>query len=128
MAQPIKSTLPEQPAGASPASTATRRAPEPTSSARVLEIRPRERERADIRRSLDVISTRASEAFGQIGMSLSDSYRWAAQQTRQSLQRARIRTQHVCNEYPLHVIAAVAGTAFIVGALLRLARSSHDTN
>jgi hypothetical protein len=128
MAQPIKSTLPEQPAGSSPAPAATRRAAniESTVSARVLEIRPREREGADVRRSLDAISTRTSEAFDQIGINLSDSYRWAAQQTRQGLQRARIRARHVCNEYPLHVVACVTATAFAVGVLLRIGRSSHE--
>lgn len=128
MAQPIKSTLPEQPASANPAPAATRRADsvEPTTSARVLEIRPRERERADVRRSIDEISSRTAEAFDQIGSSLSDSYRWAVRRTREGLHRASSRARHVCNEYPLHVIAAVAGTAFVIGALLRLGRSSHD--
>jgi len=124
MAQPIKSTLPEQPAGASPAPAATRRAASGAGSARVLEIRPRESIAA--RRSLDEISSRATEAFEQIGTGLSDSYRWTARQAAQQLRRASSRARHLCSEYPLHVVAGVAGTAFVIGILLRFGRSSHD--
>jgi len=123
MAQPIKSTLPEQPAGRSPAPAATRRAAniEPTGSARVLEIRPREGSK--VRRSLDAIS---SQTFDQLETALSDSYRWAARQTAEGLWRANSRARHLCTEYPLHVIAGVAGTAFVIGILLRIGRSSHE--
>jgi len=126
MAQPIKSTLPEQPAGASPAPAATRRAAniEPTGSARVVEIRPREG--TEVRGSLDALSSRATEAFDQIGAGLSDSYRWAARQAAERLRRASSRARYLCSEYPLHVIAGVAGTAFVIGILLRIGRSSHE--
>jgi hypothetical protein len=128
MAQPIKSTLPEQPPGARSAPAATRRAAniEPTVSARILEIRHTERERADARRTRDEISIRATEAFEQIGTGLLDSYRWAARQTTEGLRRARLRVRHLCSDYPLHVVAGVAGTAFVMGIVLRLGRSSHD--
>jgi hypothetical protein len=125
MAQPIKSTLPEQPTGVSPAPTNRSAAIESPGSARVLEIRPRERE-ASVRRPLDAFSTRATEAFDPLGSGLSDSYRWAARQTREGLRRASSRARHFCGEYPLHVIAAVAGTTFVIGILLRIGRSSHD--
>ena len=126
MAQPIKLTLPQQPAGVSPALAVTTRAAniEPTGSARVLEIRPKER--ADVSRSLDALSSRATEAFEQLGTALSDSYRWAARQTAEGLRRASSRARHLCSEYPLHIVAGVAGTAFVIGILLRIGRSSHE--
>jgi hypothetical protein len=128
MPQPIKSTLPEQPTRAPSAARTTGRAAniEPTVSARILEIRHTERERAGARRSRDAISIRATEAFEQIGGGLSDSYRWAARQTAEGLRRARLRVRHLCSDYPLHVVAGVAGTAFVMGIVLRLGRSSHD--
>jgi ElaB/YqjD/DUF883 family membrane-anchored ribosome-binding protein len=126
MAQPIKSTQPQPPCDdlAAPAGTRSAAAP---AGARVVVITPKPKS-VEIPHSLDAISTRATEAFNQIEAGLSNSYRWAVHQSEEAVRRARIRARHLCNEYPLHVIAAAAGTAFVIGILLRIGRSGHESN
>jgi hypothetical protein len=42
------------------------------------------------------------------------------------LEHTRIRSRHVVDEYPLHVIGAVAITAFAVGIALRIRGTRHE--
>jgi ElaB/YqjD/DUF883 family membrane-anchored ribosome-binding protein len=126
MPQPIKLTQPQPPSDALAASAGTRLAATPA-SARVVVITPKSKD-AEISRSLDAISARATEAFNQIEVGLSNSYRWAVHQSAEGVRRARIRARHLCDEHPFQVIAAVAGTAFVIGIFLRIGRSSHASN
>jgi ElaB/YqjD/DUF883 family membrane-anchored ribosome-binding protein len=52
---------------------------------------------------------------------------WAAEARDQAavlLHRARSRMRQIVDEYPVHVVAAAAGAAFLAGLLLRIWRDS----
>jgi hypothetical protein len=72
------------------------------------------------------IQENASAAYERIAMVADDVMYQARHKAADAMRRARNRARHVLEEYPLHVIGAVAGAAFAAGALLRIWRSSHE--
>jgi hypothetical protein len=72
------------------------------------------------------IQQNASAAYERIATVADDTVCQARQQAADALRRARNRARYILDEYPLHVIAAAAGAAFVAGALLRIWRSSHE--
>jgi hypothetical protein len=72
------------------------------------------------------IQENASAAYERIATVADDATYQARHKAADAMRRARNRARHVLEEYPLHVIGAVAGAAFAAGALLRIWRSSHE--
>lgn len=55
-----------------------------------------------------------------------DMYQKSRIRAGEALNRARSHAKYILDEYPLQVIAGVAGVAFVCGVLLRVWRSSRD--
>ena len=72
------------------------------------------------------IQQNASAAYDQVVAVANETAYQARQQAADALRRARNRAHYVLDEYPLHVIGAVAVAAFAAGALLRIWRSNHE--
>ena len=72
------------------------------------------------------IQENASAAYERIATVANDATYQARHKAADALRRARNRARYVLDEYPLHVIGAVAVAAFAAGALLRIWRSSHE--
>ena len=72
------------------------------------------------------IQQNASAAYDQVVAVADETAYQARQQSADALRRARNRAHYVLDEYPLHVIGAVAVAAFAAGALLRIWRSNHE--
>ncbi len=72
------------------------------------------------------IQENASAAYERIATVADATVCQARQQAADALRRARNRARYVLDEYPLHVIGAVASAAFVAGALLRIWRSNHE--
>jgi len=53
-------------------------------------------------------------------------YEQARQTSGEVSRRVRVRAQYLSDEYPVQIIASVAGVAFIVGVLLRFWRSKSS--
>jgi len=53
-------------------------------------------------------------------------YEQARQTSGEVSRRVRVRAQYLSDEYPMQIIASVAGVAFIVGVLLRFWRSKSS--
>lgn len=85
---------------------------------------------------IDDLKERSAQALGEARESASEAYEDAKEQASDALgqarvrsaevaQRARVRARGIVENYPLHVLAGVAGLAFIAGVLLRVWRSSR---
>ena len=72
------------------------------------------------------IQQNASAAYERIATVADDVVCLARQTAADALRRARNRSRHTLDDYPLHVIGAVASAAFVAGALLRIWRSNHE--
>lgn len=77
-------------------------------------------------RAMQDAKQQASAAAAEARERAAEVYREAREQSVRTWNRARVRSREIVDEYPLHVIAGVAGAAFIVGVLLRVWRSSRD--
>src|SRR5207237_824695 len=73
-----------------------------------------------------IIQQNASAAYDQFAAVANETAYQARQQAADALRRARNRAHYVLDEYPLHVIGAVAVAVFAAGALLRIWRSNHE--
>lgn len=87
-------------------------------------------------REVDDVTDRASEALDEIGQGVSAAYERVQSGITEALERAkwkseelarraRSRARHVVDNYPLHLIAGVAGAAFVAGIFLRVWRSNR---
>jgi hypothetical protein len=85
---------------------------------------------------VDDVTDRASQALDEIGQVISagyervqagitDAYARSKWKSEELARRARTRARLVIDKYPLHLIAAVAGTAFVAGIFIRVWRSSR---
>lgn len=72
----------------------------------------------DMKERFTVIRGRAQEDAATRAAELKET-------AQQKAQQARTRAAHLAREYPLQVIAGVAGGAFILGFVLRIWRSKH---
>jgi ElaB/YqjD/DUF883 family membrane-anchored ribosome-binding protein len=77
-------------------------------------------------RAMQDAGQQAAAGAAQARDRAADIYRDSREQTLRAWRRTRVRANEVINEYPLHVIAGVAGAAFLVGVLLRVWRSNRD--
>jgi hypothetical protein len=55
----------------------------------------------------------------------SDRMKEGYRQVRVLVERARIRMRQIKNNYPVHVVASIAGAAFVAGLFVRMWRN-HD--
>ena len=74
---------------------------------------------------LSEVREAASETYEQAKAKASDTLQQARTASAELAQQARVRARGVVEEYPLHLLAAVAGLAFIAGVLLRVWRTSR---
>jgi hypothetical protein len=75
--------------------------------------------------ALDEIGQRVSAAYERVQASITDAYERSKWKSEELARRARTRARLVVDKYPLHLIAAVAGAAFVAGIFLRVWRSSR---
>ena len=75
--------------------------------------------------ALDEIGQRFSAAYERVQAGITDAYERSRWKSAQVARQARTRARLIVNEYPLHVIAGVAGAAFVAGIFLRIWRSSR---
>jgi len=68
---------------------------------------------------------RASAKASELGARANELKDNAVRAAQERVQMARRQAQHVAREYPLHVIAGVAGAAFLLGLSLRIWRKTR---
>jgi hypothetical protein len=77
-------------------------------------------------RAVDRTKDKAAATYGEAKDRAAAFYEVTRQNAADTLDQAGRRARYVMDEYPLQVIAGVAAAAFLVGALLRIWRSSRD--
>src|SRR6476646_6249039 len=75
--------------------------------------------------ALDEIGQRISAGYERVQAGITDAYERSKWKSGEMARRARTRARLVVDKYPLHLIAAVAGTAFVAGIFIRVWRSSR---
>jgi ElaB/YqjD/DUF883 family membrane-anchored ribosome-binding protein len=75
--------------------------------------------------TMDEVRQSASEAYEQAKAKASSTLEQARTASAEVAKQARVRARDVIENYPLHVLAGVAGVALIAGVLLRIWRSSR---
>jgi hypothetical protein len=75
--------------------------------------------------ALDEIGQRMSAAYERVQTGITDAYERSKWKSEEVARRARTRARLVVDQYPLHLIAGVAGAAFVAGIVLRVWRSSR---
>ena len=75
--------------------------------------------------ALGEIGQRVSAAYGRVQAEITDVYERSRWKSEEVARRARTRARLIVNQYPLHLIAGVAGGAFLAGIFLRVWRSSR---
>lgn len=103
---------------------------EPISSAKVIAWKPLpEHKVGDVTdrasQAIDELGQRVSAAYERVQTGISDAFERGKWKSEELARRARTRARLVVDKYPLHLIAAVAGTAFVAGIFLRVWRSSR---
>ena len=76
-------------------------------------------------RAMSEAQESVSEAYEQVKAAASDRLAEVRDTSAELAHRARIRTRNVIENYPLHVLAGIAGVAFLAGVLLRIWRSNN---
>jgi len=105
---------------------------EPISSAKVIAWKQVSGQKVDdvterASQALDEIGQRVSAAYERVQSGIADAYERSKWKSDELARRARTRARLVVDKYPLHLIAGVAGAAFVAGIFLRVWRSSrHD--
>ena len=74
---------------------------------------------------LDEIGQRVSAACERVQAGITDAYERGRWKSAQVARQARTRARLIVDEYPLHLIAGVAGAAFLAGIFLRVWRSNR---
>jgi ElaB/YqjD/DUF883 family membrane-anchored ribosome-binding protein len=77
-------------------------------------------------RAVDRTREEAASAYSQTRERLASAYDETSAKAADALEQARRRALYYMDEYPLQVIAGVAGTAFLLGVFLRIWRSNRD--
>jgi hypothetical protein len=72
------------------------------------------------------VQERYSAAYARLAARSGDAVVNIKENVAGLFRRARWRARFILDEYPLHVIGVVAGTAFVAGVVLRVWRSSHE--
>jgi ElaB/YqjD/DUF883 family membrane-anchored ribosome-binding protein len=75
--------------------------------------------------ALDEVGQRVSAAYERVQSGLTDAYERTKWTSEELARRARSRARYVVDNYPFHLIAGVAGAAFVAGILLRVWRSNR---
>ncbi len=75
--------------------------------------------------ALDEAGQRVSAAYELVQSGLTDAYERTKWKSEELARRARSRARYVVDNYPFHLIAGVAGAAFVAGILLRVWRSNR---
>jgi ElaB/YqjD/DUF883 family membrane-anchored ribosome-binding protein len=79
------------------------------------------KERAD--ETLSNVRQSTSAAYEESNAKVRDVYENVRQRSEEAARRVRVRARYLSDEYPMQVVATVAGVAFLVGVLLRVWRS-----
>ena len=122
---------PEQPtADPRPDRVQTRGATEPISSGKVIAWRRSSEQEVDdvtdrASQGLDEVGQRMSAAYERMQAGISEAFERTKWKSEQLTRRARSRVRYVVDNYPLHLLAAVAGAAFVAGIFLRVSRSNR---
>jgi hypothetical protein len=100
------------------------------SSAKVIAWKQVSEQKADdvtdrASQALDEIGQRVSAAYERVQAGIADAYERSRWKSAQVARQARTRARLIVDEYPLHLIAGVAGAAFVAGIFLRIWRSSR---
>lgn len=77
-------------------------------------------------RAVDRTGAQAEAAYGQAKEKAAAIYDKTRARTGRAIEQARWRARYYIDEYPLHVIAGIAGAAFLAGVVLRIWRSNRD--
>jgi hypothetical protein len=104
--------------------------PEQSSSAKVIAWKQVSERKVDdvtdrASQALDEVGQRVSAAYERVQVGITDAYDRSKWKSEELARRARTRARLVVDKYPLHLIAGVAGAAFIAGIVLRVWRSSR---
>ena len=95
---------------------------EPISSAKVIAWKQVSGQKVD---DVTEIGQRVSAAYERVQSGIADAYERSKWKSDELARRARTRARLVVDKYPLHLIAGVAGAAFVAGIFLRVWRSSR---
>jgi ElaB/YqjD/DUF883 family membrane-anchored ribosome-binding protein len=76
-------------------------------------------------RAISDVQEGAAKGYRQTKERMSNTLLDAKQKTTEAMQQARVRAREIAYNYPLEVIAGSVAAGFIVGALLRVWRSSR---
>jgi hypothetical protein len=104
--------------------------PEQSSSGKVIAWKRVSEQKVDdvtdrASQALDEIGQRISAGYERVQAGITDAYERSRWKSEELARKARTRARLVVDKYPLHLIAAVAGTAFIAGIFIRVWRSSR---
>ena len=122
---------PEQPtADPRPDRVQTRGASEQISSGKVIAWRRSSEQEGDdltdrASQALDEVGQRMSDAYERMQAGVTEAFERAKWKSEQLTRRARSRVRDVVDNYPLHLIAGVAGVALVAGIFLRARRSNR---
>ncbi|HTE91009.1 MAG TPA: hypothetical protein VK639_18775 [Terriglobales bacterium] len=104
--------------------------PEQSSSGKVIAWKRVSEQKVDdvtdrASQALDEIGQRISAGYERVQAGITDAYERSKWKSEELARKARTRARFVVDKYPLHLIAAVAGAAFVAGIFLRVWRSSR---
>ena len=104
--------------------------PQQSSSAKVIAWKHVSEQKVDdvterASQTLDEIGQRVSAAYERVQTGINDALERSKWKSEEFARRARTRARLVVNKYPLHLIVAVAGAAFVAGIFLRVWRSTR---
>ena len=75
--------------------------------------------------ALDEVGQRVSAAYERVQSGVAEAFERTKWKSEELARRARSRARYVLHNYPLHLIAVVAGVAFVAGIFLRVWRSNR---
>ena len=104
-------------------------ASEQVASAKVIAWRRASEEVDDVTdrasQALDEVGQRVSAAYERVQSGVTEAFERTKGKSQELARRTRSRARYVVDNYPLHLIAAVAGAAFAAGILHRVWRSNR---
>jgi ElaB/YqjD/DUF883 family membrane-anchored ribosome-binding protein len=75
--------------------------------------------------ALDEVGQRVSAAYDRVQSEVAEAFDRTMWKSEELARRARSRARYVLDNYPVHLIAGIAGMAFVAGILLRVWRSNR---
>ena len=75
--------------------------------------------------ALDEVGQRMSAAYERVQSEVTEAFERTKWKSEELARRARSRARYVLDNYPLHIIAGIAGMAFVAGILVRVWRSNR---